>query len=67
MFENFFVFRLLGGRRQAEMGKEWGKRLGGEGGLEGRGKALFRGAVGWLGEFSGLGAFWRLRKPSETA
>ena len=39
------------------MGKELGKRLGGESGLEGREKALF-GAVGRLREFSGfLGRF----------
>ena len=48
------------------MGKELGKRLGGQSGLEGRGKALFR--RGWLAwGVSGLGAFWRLQKPSETA
>ena len=48
------------------MGKELGKRLGGEGGLEGRGKAWFRrGGSAW--GISGLGAFWRFQKPSETA
>ena len=38
------------------MGKEWGKRLGGESGLEGRGKALFRrGGSAW--GISGFGDF----------
>ena len=52
LLNDFFVFRLFGGRRQAEMGKEWEKRLGGQSGLEGRGKALFwRGGSAW-------GIFW---------
>ena len=48
------------------MGKGLGKRLGGQSELAGRGKALFwRGGSAW--GISGLGAFWRLQKPSETA
>ncbi len=66
MFESFFVFRLFGGRRQAEMGKEWGSGWAAKADWRGEGKRGF-GAIGWLGEFSGLGAFWRLQKPSETA
>ena len=48
------------------MGKEWRKRLGGEGGLEGRGKALFRGG-GSAWEIFWFGGVWRLQKPFETA
>ena len=48
------------------MRKEWGKRLGGESGLEERGKAWFRRGGSALG-ISSFGVFWRLSKPSETA
>ena len=39
------------------MGKELGKRLVGESGLEGRGKALFRRGGSALGDFLVLGRF----------
>ena len=36
-------------------------------GLNGRKEKGCFGAIGWLGGFFGLRAFWRLQKPSETA
>ena len=44
------------------MEKESGKRLGGEGGLEGRGKSLFRGGGSAWG-ISGLGCFGGSKSP----
>ena len=56
IFENRFVFRLLGGRRQAEMGKEWGSGWAAKADWRGEGKRCF-GAVGRLGEFLVWGRF----------